>query len=359
MLRFDESENVSRSQADILVNTVNTVGVMGAGVAKAIKERYPDVMPPYQEACRTRKLYPGGIQVLRMTDGRFVVNLASKKHFKDASEPEWVGFGLLNLSRLLSLSQMSGVKSVCLPPPGAGLGGLMPEMVQRMIRVYMDPHVRRGVDVFVSAPEQVIQETPVRYTGVGSRDTPQDVMNLMTDVSRGLSERGWILRSGNARGADTAFERGSPIALTESYLPWEKDSVPHGIVAITEEHSRLFRSTYRSPSGGAWSPGMKRESTLLMTRNGNQVFGPDFVSPSDVLICWTPHGDPVGGTRQAIALAKLIDIPIINLGDKAWSGVTPQDVISAAVERVEERRHRMGLRTTPQNPASRITGVDL
>lgn len=351
MLRFDADENVSTTNADLIVNTVNTVGVMGAGVAKAVKERYPDVMGPYTEKCRTRELYPGGVQALRMTDGKIVVNLASKKHFKDASEPQWVGFGLLNLSRLLSLPRMRNVKSVCLPPPGAGLGGLHPEMVQRMIRAYLDPHTRRGVDVVVCAPEWVPTAKPVRYTGVGSRETPQDVMHIMTEVAEGLSEQDWILRSGNAEGADRAFEIGSPVRLTESYLPWEKAQVPHGIVAITDEHTRLFRSVYRTPSGGPWTPSMKRAATLLMTRNGNQVFGPDFVDPSDVLICWTPHGDPVGGTRQAIALAELIDIPVINLGRKEWAGANAKSIISAATQQVIERRARLGTPIPESGPA--------
>ena len=77
MIRFDPSENVATTDADLIVNTVNTVGVMGAGVAKAVKERFPEVMGPYQEKCRTRDLYPGGVQALRVPNGPVIVNLAS------------------------------------------------------------------------------------------------------------------------------------------------------------------------------------------------------------------------------------------------------------------------------------------
>lgn len=353
MLRFDAQESIATTQADLIVNTVNTVGVMGAGVAKAVKDRYPDVMGPYTEACRTKKLYPGGIQVLRMGDGRFVVNLASKEYFKDASKPEWAGFGLLNLSRLLALPQMSGVKSVCLQPPGAGLGGLMPETVQRMIRTYMHPHAARGVDITVSAAEVRLRERQVRYAGIGSRETPPEVLRMMTEIAEGLADQEWILRSGNSQGADAAFEAGSPTQLTESYLPWEKDSVPHGIVAITPEHTRLFRSTYRDPAGGAWRPTMKRSATLLMTRNGNQVFGPDFTEPTDAVICWTPYGDPIGGTRQAIALAQLVDIPVLNLGSPAFKGATASQIIIQVQEIVAERRAAMGVPAPSSEPAPR------
>lgn len=342
MIRFTPEESVQGTDADMIVNTVNTVGVMGAGVAKAVKDRYPAVMPPYQAACRSRKLYPGGVQLLRMGDGKIVVNLASKEHFSAPSKPAWSGFGLLNLSRVLSLPEMSGVRSVLLPPPGGGLGGLRPSMVQRMIRTYMAPHADR-VDIRVSQHAADIPPCPVRYTGVGSRETPKEVMDEMRGVAEILADQEWILRSGNAIGADSAFESGSPLNLTESYLAHPKASVPHGIVEITPEHSRLFRSVYRTPSGGPAPATMKEISVLLMTRNGNQVFGPDFSNPSDVVICWTPYGDPVGGTRQAIALAKLIDIPIINLGDRAWRDARADDIAQEAMRLVQERRERMGI----------------
>lgn len=353
MIKFDAGANITTSDADLIVNTVNTVGVMGAGVAKAVKDRYPDVMPPYTEACRTKKLYPGGVQILRMKDGRIIANLASKEHFKDPSRPEWVGYGLLNLNRILNLEQMKDVKTVLLPPPGAGLGGLKREMVQRMILSYMKTSSDRGVDITCSMEQYDLNERPVRYAGIGSRETPPEAMRLMTETAEMLAENGWILRSGNAIGADKAFEVGSPVKQTESYLPWEKGDVPHGITETTRQHELLMRTTYKSPSGQPWNSRMSRSSTLLMTRNGCQMFGTDFTEPTDIVICWTPDGHEIGGTRQALVLAKLNDIPVINLGEKRWQNATSEDVVEEAFRSVQKHRGEIGLATQkkPEDPA--------
>lgn len=350
MIHFDPSENVATTDADLIVNTVNTVGVMGAGVAKAVKERFPEVMGPYQEKCRTRDLYPGGVQALRVPNGPVIVNLASKEHFKDPSRPEWVGLGLVNLNRLLALPRFSFVRTVCLPPPGAGLGGLDPASVQRMIRSYMAGTYGREVNITVCAQERALPARAPIYAGVGSRETPPQVRAVMTETATALAALGWTLRSGNAVGADLAFERGAPVSQQESYLPWPKDGVPHGIVNITPEHTRLMRSVYVSPRGEPWSPRMSRPTTLLMTRNGNQVFGQDFTEPSDVVICWTPGGEESGGTRQAIALARLVSIPVLNLGLPEWEGATAERVVEEASRLVAERRAAIGVPLPQDGP---------
>lgn len=354
MIRFDPTETAAKTNADLIVNTVNTVGVMGAGVAKDVKDRYPDIMPPYVEACRTRTLLPGGVQLLRMIDGKFIVNLASKKHFNAPSEMSWVGFGLFNLRRILDLPQMRGVKTVMLPPPGAGLGRLPLEAVQRMMLTYMGDPAARGVEFTFSTPPVNIRPRPIAYAGIGSRRTPPDVLDTMTEVARKLAERSWILRSGNAEGADEAFEKGAPIPLLESYLPWAKTSVPHGIVHDSPEMAKLMQTTYTTESGTPWSPSMKRSVTQLMTRNGNQIFGTDFSEPTDVVVCYTPYGDPVGGTRQAIKLAGLAGIPVLNLGVKQWEGASVDQIVDEAVRLATERRELIQVPVQEDAPAPQM-----
>ncbi len=59
------------------------------------------------------------------------------------------------------------------------------------------------------------------YTGIGSRETPTGIMNLMTDTACYLSRKGVVLRSGGADGADSSFEKGASTGLKEIYLPWK------------------------------------------------------------------------------------------------------------------------------------------
>jgi len=61
----------------------------------------------------------------------------------------------------------------------------------------------------------------VCYTGIGSRQTPPNVIATMEKIARRLADRGFTLRSGGADGADTAFERGAGSGSTEIYLPWK------------------------------------------------------------------------------------------------------------------------------------------
>ena len=69
MLDYQKNQRIEASEADLLVNTVNTVGVMGAGVALAMKKAFPDIMEPYLKACRDKALVPGTFQITPLSTG--------------------------------------------------------------------------------------------------------------------------------------------------------------------------------------------------------------------------------------------------------------------------------------------------
>jgi len=149
------------------------------------------------------------------------------------------------------------------------------------------------------------------YAGIGSRDTPLDVQKQMTNLAIALSNDNWILRSGGAEGADTAFEIGA--MHKEIYLPWngfnEKYADGKSYILIAEtEAAREFVYDYH-PSGLYLKPGPFK----LMVRNTYQVLGADLNMPADVVVCWTVDGKASGGTGQAMRIAKDYAIPIVNL----------------------------------------------
>jgi hypothetical protein len=156
------------------------------------------------------------------------------------------------------------------------------------------------------------------YSGVGSRNTPPAVCEVIEQVAANLRDRGYILRSGRADGADAAFEyaAGSKAHL---YVPWgafgsdrplngcPKVSVPNGyLLAEAMGMAADIHPAWDKVSG----PGR-----LLHARNCFQVLGDNLDTPSDLLICYaTPDKRSVkGGTRTAVELAKKFDIPIYNL----------------------------------------------
>ncbi len=161
--------------------------------------------------------------------------------------------------------------------------------------------------------------TPVAaYAGVGSRQTPPEVLAEMERIGRRLAKAGWLLRSGAADGADAAFERGCMAVPgpREIYLPWTgfQNRTPQepGVLlvpaAIQAEAERIAAEAHP-----AWR-WLKFGEKKLHTRNVCQVLGPDLQSPCRVVICYTTQGRGQGGTGQAIRVARASGVSMIDLG---------------------------------------------
>lgn len=152
-------------------------------------------------------------------------------------------------------------------------------------------------------------------TGVGSRETPEDVCELMEELGAHARERGWWVRSGHAQGADYAFEKGARDHCIV-YMPWRgfnKEFPILGRAHYEELRPEVLDLVYRHDpyAGDHISQGVKR----IKSRNVYQVLGVNMESPSDLVICWTQDGKVVGGTGLAIRIAREYNIPIINIGD--------------------------------------------
>lgn len=135
------------------------------------------------------------------------------------------------------------------------------------------------------------------YAGIGSRQTPSEMLKTMTELAELLAKKGYTLRSGGAAGADQAFEKGSG-SNKEIFLP--RSDLPIWTIAFT----MLYHPRPESLSTYAWQ---------LMNRNAMQILGTDGNTPVDFVVCWTKDGKASGGTGQAIRIAKSLDIPVYNL----------------------------------------------
>jgi hypothetical protein len=145
------------------------------------------------------------------------------------------------------------------------------------------------------------------YTGIGSRQCPVEICQVMTGIAYILYSKDYILRSGGADGADSAFEEGAG-DRKEIYLPWKKfNGNTSPLFKPTKEAFELAATIH--PVWEQLSYGAK----CLHARNCHQVLGLDLQTPSEFLICWTLGGGERGGTATAMKLAKQHDIPVINL----------------------------------------------
>jgi hypothetical protein len=149
------------------------------------------------------------------------------------------------------------------------------------------------------------------YTGIGSRETPIKIQKRMKVIAEFLSSKSFILRSGGAIGADSAFESGA--THKEVYLPWDgfngkvSDNVSYFVPDLKVEYINKFHPAASS---------LKKSGILLMNRNTYQILGRNLNKPSHFVVCWTKDGKDVGGTSQALRIAKAMNIPIFNL----WFG---------------------------------------
>lgn len=154
------------------------------------------------------------------------------------------------------------------------------------------------------------------YTGIGSRETPIDVLNTFINIGRYLGGIGYTLRSGGADGADTAFEIGCDQSQgkKEIYIPWYRfNNSTSMLFNISQEAFEMASLIH--PSWERLSDGAKK----LHARNCSQILGQDLKTPTKFVVCYTKDGKGGGGTGQAIRLARQYNIPIFDVG--AYSSI--------------------------------------
>lgn len=150
----EEHANLLQAPADALVNTVNTVGIMGKGIALQFKQAYPGNFRAYETACRHGDVRLGKMFTYKtgQLDGpRFVVNFPTKGHWRSKSKLSDIKAGLADLRDVI---QEQGIQSVAVPPLGCGNGGLDWQDVRPLIEAALGGIP--GVHVMVYPP----QETP-------------------------------------------------------------------------------------------------------------------------------------------------------------------------------------------------------
>ena len=168
------------------------------------------------------------------------------------------------------------------------------------------------------------------YAGIGSRETPPDVLSDMRAIARQLATKGWTLRSGAADGADRAFEEGALDAAQtpyrgaprpEVYLPWPSFNEDNRAMIgtryyITEPQPEAFAIARQHHPAWHRCTGAAKS---LHARNVHQILGPDVTRPilSRFVICWTKGGEGGGGTGQALRIAKHYGVPCFDLARQA------------------------------------------
>ncbi|RRQ27384.1 Appr-1-p processing protein [Rhodococcus sp. Eu-32] len=190
--------NLLRADTDALVNTVNTVGVMGKGIALQFRRAYPDMFKAYATASKAGEVQLGHVHVWETgaLDGpRFIINFPTKGHWRAASKLRDIEAGLSDLTRVI---RENNITSIAIPPLGCGNGGLDWADVLPLIRqafaelpdveaiVYAPDAPPTPMDMgnATERPNMTVGRAALvtlldRYAGVALGATPIEVQKLM------------------------------------------------------------------------------------------------------------------------------------------------------------------------------------
>ena len=148
--------NILDSEAQAIVNTVNTVGVMGKGIALQFKKAYPNNYKSYSVACKNNEVLVGKMFVTtdsNISSGeKIIINFPTKQNWRKPSEYIYIEDGLDDLIDVIKHNQ---IKSIAIPPLGAGNGGLKWEKVKKIIE---DKLSSLNIEIFVYEPTSQIVE---------------------------------------------------------------------------------------------------------------------------------------------------------------------------------------------------------
>jgi O-acetyl-ADP-ribose deacetylase (regulator of RNase III) len=155
--------NLLDAPAEALVNTVNTVGVMGRGIALMFKEAYPENFRAYEAACKRNEVRIGHVFVTscqQLVGPKWIINFPTKQHWRNPSKIEWIEQGLEDLKRVIAENK---IRSIAIPALGSGNGGLDWNDVRPRIATALGS--LPDVDVIVFEPTSKYQNVAKR-TGV-------------------------------------------------------------------------------------------------------------------------------------------------------------------------------------------------
>lgn len=149
--------NLFDSKAEALVNTVNTVGVMGKGIALQFKKLFPNNFKIYKDKCDKKDFNIGQLIVVKdqniITGEKIIINFPTKKHWKNPSEYEYIEQGI---DELIKIIQEYQIKSIAIPPLGSGNGGLQWFKVKEIINDKLSNI--ENCEVFVYEPNNNVKE---------------------------------------------------------------------------------------------------------------------------------------------------------------------------------------------------------
>jgi len=148
--------NLLESEAEALVNTINTVGVMGKGIALQFKNMFPNNFKIYAQACKNKEVKVGQLFVTEedalLSGKKIIINFPTKTNWRLPSEYKYIESGLTELVKVI---MEKNINSIAIPPLGSGNGGLDWNKVKQILEKYLS---EVDCDIHIYEPSVAIQE---------------------------------------------------------------------------------------------------------------------------------------------------------------------------------------------------------
>jgi O-acetyl-ADP-ribose deacetylase (regulator of RNase III) len=306
MLHFTTG-NLLEARVQALVNTVNTVGVMGKGIALMFKERFDDNYRQYAAACKGKLVQTGQMfitQPAELDGPRWIVNFPTKQHWRSPSKLEWVVEGLQDLRKFLIDNH---VQSIAIPPLGAGNGGLdwndvKPEIERALgdladiditvfepTQQYQNVAKRAGVEELTPA-RALIAELVRRYWVLGMECSLLEIQKLAWFLERAIERRSPGSNPLNLKFDANKFGPFAPDLshllnrMDGSYLRSEKriaDSTPFDVIWFDDPRRDLVQA-YLQSEAKEYLPAL--EETAALIDGFESPFGMELLATVDWLL---------------------------------------------------------------------------
>jgi hypothetical protein len=165
------------SPAQTLVNTVNTVGIMGKGIAKTFRERYPLMFAEYKKLCDAQKLTVGSLQLWKGND-HWVLNFPTKTTWRLPSELSYIEMGL---QTFVNNYEKTGIVSASFPPLGCGNGNLEWSDVRPVMERYLG---KINIPIYIHSLHVGSEFIPEHRE---TRNVPTNFMTFLSDIRASIS----------------------------------------------------------------------------------------------------------------------------------------------------------------------------
>ncbi|MDB2384575.1 macro domain-containing protein [Endozoicomonas sp.] len=320
MIKYTKG-NLLDAPAEALVNTVNTVGVMGKGIALMFSDRFKPNLDAYKKACKAKQVQTGTMFITEtgeLMGPRWIVNFPTKQHWRSPSKMEWIVDGLQDLKRFIV---EQNVRSIAIPPLGAGNGGLdWPDVKVEIERAlgdltdvtiiiyepttrYQNVAKRQGIEK-LTPPRAMIAELVRRYWVLGMECSFLEIQKLSWFLNRAIDAQ----QLKNTLNLHFQARNYGPYAdelrhlldrLDGSYLHSDKriaDSNPFDVIAFNDPRRKTVE-TYLHSEAKAFIPALEKTAELI--DGFESPFGMELLSTVD----WLIFKEGIAPERDAILKA--------------------------------------------------------